>query len=199
MILPFTTDSLEICEMLEHVDGLIMTGGEDVNPQRYGHEAIPELGSVNDARDTFDLCLIRNAVRMRLPILGICRGSQVTNVALGGTLWQDIPSQIETELVHKQPESASVATQTIVIAPDSRLHSIIGSDSLYTNSKHHQCVRDIAPGLRVVATACDGVVEAYESVDGNQILCIQSHPEAFARDGKEPYLAIFRDLVDRAR
>ncbi|MCQ2115746.1 MAG: gamma-glutamyl-gamma-aminobutyrate hydrolase family protein [Bacteroidales bacterium] len=199
LILPFTTDSLAICEMLDHIDGLIMTGGEDVNPARYGHDTIPELGTVNDRRDTFDLCLVRNAVRRGIPVLGICRGEQVTNVALGGTLWQDIPAQVDTMLVHRQPESASVKTQTIYISEGSRLREIIGCDSLLTNSKHHQAVRDIAPSLKVTAVAADGVVEAYESVANDLVLGIQSHPEAFARDGEEPYLSIFRDLVKRSR
>ena len=93
VIIPFTTDSLAVEANLDLIDGLLMPGGEDVNPARYGHEAIPELGKVNDPRDTFDLMLIRCAVRRSIPVLGICRGEQAINVALGGTLWQDLPSQ----------------------------------------------------------------------------------------------------------
>ena len=199
LIIPFTTDSTAICEALDLVDALVMTGGEDVNPARYGEEPHECLGKVNEPRDTFDIMLVQTACRRGLPILGICRGEQVINVALGGSLWQDIPSQVDTTLHHKQAEKDPCATQTIFIEHGSRLASIVGCDTLRVNSHHHQAVKEIAPGLKVTARTSDGVVEAYESIDGDRIMAIQSHPEAFARHGMYPYLYIFEDLVSRAR
>jgi len=196
VIIPFSTDSVRICESLALIDGLLLPGGEDVDPARYGHAIIPECGEINAARDTFDLCLVRNAYRMGLPILGICRGEQVINVALGGTLWQDIPTELETEIVHKQ--TGDPAMHMIGLAPGSRIRELIGSDSLLTNSIHHQAVQRLASGLKLTATSSDGVVEAYESAVGNQVMGVQSHPEAFARYGLYPYLAIYEDLVRRA-
>ncbi len=199
VIIPFTTDSTRLCEALDLVDAVIMTGGEDVNPAYYGEEPIPQLGKVNEARDTFDIMFARTAYKRGLPMLCICRGEQALNVALGGSLWQDIPAQVDTILRHKQSERGSIATQTISIVPGSRLAEIVGCDTLAVNSMHHQAVKQIAPGLEVIATTCDGVVEAYQSIDSEQVLAVQFHPEAFAKSGIYPYLYIFEDLVRRAR
>ena len=219
VLIPVLRDSVVISELVRHLDGVILSGGEDIDPQYYGEEPIPELGTVNAPRDTFDVLLIRTALRQYKPILAICRGEQVLNVALGGSLYQDIPSQIPaSELKHRQDEPATVATQTIAIAEGSRLRQIVGVDSLAVNSHHHQAVKDLAPGLVITARASDGVVEAYESVpgwdftdgsiwtsstrfgqQGQLILAVQFHPEAFAQAGDPLFLKIFQDLVSRAR
>ncbi len=209
VLIPILRDSATVWQLVERLDGVILSGGEDIDPQYFGEEHLPELGTVNAPRDTFDVLLIRTALRQGKPMLGICRGEQVLNVVLGGTLWQDIPSQIPySELHHRQEEPSTVATQTITIDPSSRLAEILGVSEIAVNSHHHQAVKDLAPGLVVTAYAEDGVVEAYEGIPsakdpysqpfGNRILAVQFHPEAFAQAGDPTFLRIFQDLVRRS-
>lgn len=199
VVLPPVRDEETARALLKTVDALIMTGGEDIDPLFFGEEHLPGLGEVNAPRDTSDVLLIEAAVAMHKPMLGICRGEQVINVVLGGTLYQDIPSQVGGELRHRQSESATLATQTITIDPESRLASIVGATTLDVNSFHHQAVKDIAPGLTVVARSEDGIVEAYEDLVRYNVIGVQFHPEAFAQAGDPVFLSIFRDLVRRAR
>ena len=210
VLIPVLRDSVTVSEMVRHLDGIILSGGEDIDPLYYGEEHLPELGTVNAPRDTFDVLLIRTALRQEKPLLAICRGEQVLNVVLGGTLFQDIPSQIPaSELQHRQTEPATVATQTLSIEPSSRLSGILGLTRIAVNSHHHQAVKDLAPGLIITARAEDGVVEAYESIPGapdpygklfgERILAVQFHPEAFTQAGDPVFLKIFQDLVRRAR
>lgn len=210
VLIPLVTDSVAAEAIVGRVDAVIMSGGEDIDPLYYGEEHLPGLGKVNAPRDTSDMLLIATALRLGKPMLCICRGEQIMNVALGGTLYQDIPSQIpSSQLKHRQTEPGTVATQTITIDADSRLAAILGKTSLGVNSFHHQAVKDIAPGLRVTARSEDGVVEAFESVPGSpdpygrdlgdRVLAVQFHPESFAQVGDELFLGIFRDLVSRAR
>lgn len=209
VLIPVLRDSVTVSELVRHLDGIILSGGEDIDPLYYGEEHLPELGTVNVPRDTFDVLLIRTALRQEKPLLAICRGEQVLNVVLGGTLFQDIPSQIPASgLQHRQTEPATVATQTLSIEPGSRLSCILGLTRIAVNSHHHQAVKDLAPGLIITARAEDGVVEAYESIPGapdpygklfgERILAVQFHPEAFTQAGDPVFLKIFQDLVRRA-
>ena len=209
VLIPVLRDSATVSELVSHLDGVILSGGEDIDPLYYGEEPLPGLGEINAPRDTFDVLLIRTALRQGKPMLGICRGEQVLNVVLGGTLWQDIPSQIpSSELHHRQEEPSTVATQTIAIDPTSRLAEILGVTQIAVNSHHHQAVKDLAPGLVITAYAEDGVVEAYEGIPsakdpygqpfGKRILAVQFHPEAFAQAGNPTFLRIFQDLVRRS-
>ena len=202
-------DSATVWQLVERLDGVILSGGEDIDPQYFGEEHLPGLGTVNAPRDTFDVLLIRTALRQGKPMLGICRGEQVLNVVLGGPLWQDIPSQIpSSELHHRQEEPSTVATQVITIDPSSRLAEILGVSEIAVNSHHHQAVKALAPGLIVTARTEDGVVEAYESIPGApdpygkplqaRILAVQFHPETFSQAGDPTFLKIFQDLVRRA-
>ena len=209
VLIPILRDSATVSELVRRLDGVILSGGEDIDPQYFGEEHLPELGTVNAPRDTFDVLLIRTALRQEKPLLGICRGEQVLNVVLGGTLWQDIPSQIpSSELHHRQEEPSTVATQVITIDPSSRLAVILGVSEIAVNSHHHQAVKALAPGLIVTARTEDGVVEAYESIPGapdpygkplqDRILAVQFHPETFSQAGDPTFLKIFQDLVRRA-
>ena len=221
VLIPILRDSATVSQLVERLDGVILSGGEDIDPLYYGEEPLPGLGEINAPRDTFDVLLIRTALRQCKPLLGICRGEQVLNVVLGGTLWQDIPSQIpESQLHHRQEEPSTVATQTITIDPSSRLAEILGVSEIAVNSHHHQAVKDLAPGLIVTARTEDGVVEAYESLpdlnvekilssgtpagadrfreQGAWILAVQFHPETFTQAGDPTFLKIFQDLVRRA-
>lgn len=206
VILPLVRDSITAEEIISRLDGIIMSGGEDFAPAYFGEEEIPELGTVNGPRDTSDMLLMNAAIRHKLAILGICRGEQGLNVALGGSLYQDLPAQHpSTEaadssrmlLTHRQEEPSTTATQTVTIAEGSYLHQILGVTTLQVNSHHHQAVKAPAPGVTVTAETQDGVVEAFEALQYN-IVATQFHPEAFAQFGKEPYIRIFRDLVKRA-
>ena len=207
VVLPPVLSFHEAVEALSHVDALILTGGEDVDPARYGEGIWNETVEVNYRRDTSDFLLARAALDAGLPILGICRGEQLMNVVLGGTLYQDLPTQYTTQktsvngtasaIKHRQIEPDGVGTHMIYLEPDSRLREILGADSLMVNSFHHQAVKEPGAGVRVVARAADGVVEAWE-YDG--IVCVQFHPELlYARGGDTTVLSIFQDLVHRAR
>lgn len=206
VILPLVRDSVTAEKIISRLDGIIMSGGEDFAPAYFHEEEIPELGKVNGPRDTSDMLLMNAAIRHKLAILGICRGEQGLNVALGGSLYQDLPAQHPSAdaadsskmlLLHRQEEPSTTATQTISIAEGSYLHQILGVTTLPVNSHHHQAVKDAAPGITVTATTDDGVVEAFEALQYD-IVATQFHPEAFAQYGKEPYIRIFRDLVKRA-
>lgn len=200
VVLPLVRDEETAAALIKAVDAVIMTGGEDIDPLFFGEEHLPGLGDVNAPRDTSDVLLIKAALAARKPLLGICRGEQVINVVLGGTLYQDLPSQVGGPLHHRQTVDATQATQTISIEPGSRLAGILGTTMLEVNSFHHQAVKDIAPGLTVVArTAEDGVVEAYEGIRGYNVIGVQFHPEAFAQAGDPVFTRIFQDLVRRAR
>lgn len=162
---------------LASVRGLVLTGGEDVGPERYGAKPHEQLGKVDRVRDAAELALIAGARKQRLPILAICRGIQILNVALGGTLYQDLDSERPGPIRH-QDESGQHA---IRVEPGSLLEKTLGggTQSAMVNSRHHQAIRDLAPGLVAVAWAEDGVIEAVEPVDATApwLLAVQWHPE----------------------
>jgi putative glutamine amidotransferase len=165
--------------LLDRLEGLLLPGGADVNPQRYGQVAGPALGEVDDDLDTLELSLVHLAADCGLPLLGICRGQQVVNVAFGGTLFQDLPAEGRTRFPHATPpeKGRDHLAHEIEIHAGTRLREIMGTERLKVNSFHHQAVRQVAPGLRVSAvSAVDGVIEGLESADG-RIVTIQCHPE----------------------
>lgn len=194
VILPPTqTDFESLSAWLEPLDGLLLSGGADINPLLIDEQPIPELHGINPERDECELLLCRMAANRQMPILGICKGVQVLNIALGGTVWQDIWTQQEGTCVkHSQDAPRSQATHTVQIAPDSLLHRIYGQDTIAVNSFHHQAIREAAPQMRVCGLAADGVIEAVEATDHRPMLGVQWHPECLD-DG-----ALFRWLADEA-
>lgn len=200
MVLPITHDHQLLHRMLDNIDALILTGGEDVDPLKwYGEEPLPALGGIAPERDSFDVALARLAVQRGIPLLGICRGHQVINVAFGGTLYQDIPSQVKgSEVKHRQSAPGDYGTHTIRIEQNSLLHKQIGMQSIAVNSFHHQAVKDVAPGFKVTATAVDGVVEAMEKMGSDQVYSVQFHPEVFTAQDIDTFLGIFEYLVKKA-
>jgi putative glutamine amidotransferase len=164
--------------LLDRLDGVMIPGGVDVAPRHYGEEPRPGLGAVDEDLDAIELPLVRAAAERGLPVFGICRGQQVVNVALGGTLYQDIVSDGASSTAHDEPleKGRDFLAHTIDVEPDSRLCRLLGATHLSVNSFHHQVVRRVAPGLRVTATSEDGLVEGLESADG-RVLTIQCHPE----------------------
>lgn len=191
VVIPCITNAVALDACVARLDLLVLTGGVDVNPDRYGAVRSEACGAPDDIRDAFDLALVAAARRRRLPIVGICRGCQLLNVAFGGTLWQDLQSEY-TNVVsgishgfgsYLNPEQHPVA-HTVLAVPGTRLATVIGTDELAVNSHHHQAVRKLAPGFRVAACSPDGVIEAFESQD-YPACGIQFHPEAIAGRGAD--------------
>lgn len=200
LLIPVTADSATLAHLVDLVDGVILSGGGDVDPAYYGEDPIPELGEVDSLRDVCEMLLVRLALRKGLPILGICRGEQLLNVALGGSLWQDIPSQTgDTTIHHNQAQPSSVATHLVHIEPGSELHRAVGRAQLMTNSHHHQAVRRIAPGLRITAWTADSIPEAIESTEGLPIWGVQFHPEALTMAGDTVAQAIIGTFLQRLK
>jgi putative glutamine amidotransferase len=164
--------------MLDGMDGLLLTGGEDVDPVLYGAEPSPALGEVHPARDAFEIALVRAARARRMPTLAICRGIQITNVALGGTLIQDLASERPDALTHDGDWDRDRRVHALDVTPGSRLAKALAATHLEVNSMHHQAVDRIAPGLVAVAHAPDGIIEGAEWHDSDWwLLGAQWHPE----------------------
>ena len=188
VIIPDIDDPARLRKVLKKIDILLLPGGVDVAPERYGELRSPQLGEVNMERDAFEYRILTEAVRLRKPILGICRGVQVLNVFLGGSLYQDLPSEYpDTSVVHMG------ATHPISIERNSRLHRVLGKEKVEVNSFHHQAVKRLAPGLRVSACSLDGSIEAVEC-DSLPIVGVQFHPELLAINGDALFQNLFRDL-----
>ena len=199
IVLPFpddTTLSEEYANAaVKLFDGLLLSGGQDVDPTLYDEEPVRALGVVIRQRDVYEIALVRAAVKAGKPVFGICRGMQVINVALGGTLYQDLPTQNPASFVkHRQEAPEGYPTHNIDILPDTRLASLFGTTH-YVNSLHHQAVKDLAPGLKATAFSKDGVIEAIESPTHN-ILAVQWHPEIMWRKFPQQ-LKLFADLTNK--
>jgi putative glutamine amidotransferase len=174
--------------ILTVVSGLVLTGGEDVDPARYGAEPHPRLGTVHAERDATELAFLEGARERRMPTLAICRGIQVMNVGLGGTLIQDLPSQHPSAIAHDGDGPRAERTHTVALTRESRLAHAVGRDEITVNSFHHQAVDIPAAQVLVTATASDGVIEAIETPLANPwwALGIQWHPEDLT-GGPEPW------------
>ena len=171
----------EIVALLELCDGLLVTGGSDVDPRAYGRQPHAKLGSISPRRDHLDAVTVRYALdRPELPVLGICRGIQAMNVVAGGTLLQDVGSEAPGALKHNQTAPGWYGTHDIDLVEGSLLRELLGAERVSVNSYHHQAVDDCAAGFEVVARSTDGVVEAIERPDARFCLGLQFHPEIMA-------------------
>lgn len=196
LVLPIVRDETMADDVISKVDGLLLTGGEDVSPSRYGEEILNGTVSSNLPRDASDMLMLAAAGKRGLPVLGICRGEQITNVFYGGSLWQDLPSQVGEAVAHRQNEPADTGTHWVYIEKGSQLHSLLGVDSIMVNTFHHQAVKRLADGFTVNARAADGVIEGYE---GRGFICVQFHPEGFVSKGDDRFLPIFIEFVGKAK
>jgi putative glutamine amidotransferase len=169
-----------IAALLDRVDGLCLPGGPDVQPSVYGAEPHPELGPIEPRVDAVELALVRAADRRKLPILGICRGMQLLNVARGGTLHQHLPDVVGTGVEHRQPEHGSIPTHRIETASRSRLRATLGGPGLEVNSFHHQAVQTLGRGLVATAWADDGTIEAIENPGDRLVMGVQWHAEGLS-------------------
>jgi len=196
--------SMSVTDALAGIGGLLLTGGGDVDPARYGATPHEKLEEVDPARDEFEIALIAAARSRDLPIFAICRGVQVLNVAAGGTLVQDIPSEVTGALNHSlvvPPHPPYELAHEVWVEKDSLLakllgERLVGSDTCDVNSRHHQAVKTIAPGYRVSATAPDGVIEAIEDPAAGFCLGVQWHPENFWRTGE--FRALYEGFLEAA-
>ncbi len=192
------TDSEAIAdEMLSRMDGVLFTGGGDVNPACYGEEILPCCGEPTDNRDRFETLLLRCALRRKLPILGICRGLQIINVCLGGSLYQDIEKQYSRDLSHPRYDVPRDYAHAVSLMPGTLLHQLYGSDEIQVNSRHHQGIKVLAPGLKINAVAPDRLIEGVESADGSPLLTVQWHPESL-QDRYSEHRAPFDWLIREA-
>lgn len=187
--------------ILARVDALVLTGGGDVDPALYGEAPHPTFQAAEDGRDAYEIALARAAMAKGLPILAICRGMQVLNVAMGGTLIQDIPSQVPGALTHSVPEPRFAIAHEVWVSSGSRLATLLADhmedgETCHVNSRHHQSVKQAAPGFEVTATAPDGVIEAMEQPGATFCVAVQWHPENFWRTGE--FRELFEGLVAAA-
>ena len=178
LLVPHVEDLECIDRYLGVLDGLVLSGGGDIDPLMFGQEPHQNMGGVDRVRDEMEFQLTRKALDQDLPILAICRGIQMLNVAAGGTIYQDIAAEMpQPTLRHSQTGAGWYASHTIDLLSDSRLFQIFGSQSARVNSFHHQAVRDVAEGFIVTAKANDNVIEAIESPTHRFALGVQCHPE----------------------
>ena len=202
VILPPVEDKDALLSVLDSLDGILFTGGADLNPLYMGEEPIRELRGINPKRDLQELLLVRLAFDRQIPMLGICRGIQVMTAALDGSLYQDLYTQAITDesplLKHNQDLARGYASHTVIIEKDSILYQIMQTEKLAVNSFHHQSVKDAGPYLKICAKAPDGIVEAVESSEYKPILGVQWHPECFLSSGDNSMMPIFEWLVKEA-
>ncbi len=201
LIIPPYPDTEAIANALLHVDAVLLSGGGDMNPLFVGEQPSPRLHGITPQRDMAELQLIRIALDMQLPILGICCGIQMLTVAMDGSIMQDIAEGMPgAQLIkHSQDMPREWASHTVSVSADSLLAKIMDSETLYVNSFHHQAVKQTGSHLRVSATSPDGVIEAVESNEHKPILAVQWHPECFLLRGDRSMMPLFQWLIDEAR
>ena len=185
IILPFINPEIAL-EMLPLCNGIILSGGEDVDPQVFHQDPHRDLGPTIFERDLVEIAIVKYAIENNIPLLAICRGVQILNVALGGTLIQDIPSQVKEPIQHSQKVDRSKDTHWVNISKDSNLFQVIGSERVRVNSLHHQAIDTVADDLRVVAQSADGIIEAVEYIHPTTFTVgVQWHPESMASNNQE--------------
>lgn len=202
---PFIVPSLTGLAVLEELyamaDGVLLPGGEDVEPSRYGEAPHPKLGKTDVARDENEIWLTKRAWADKKPLLGICRGIQVMNVALGGSLFQDIPSQCPSDIRHGKFQDGDWTRRAhnLSLDPSSRLAAIVGNAPIAANSIHHQAINRLAEGLRITSRAEDGIVESVEASDERFCIAVQCHPEALFTEAETRWAKLFEAFVDASR
>ena len=183
---------------LDAFSAIVISGGGDVDPALYGEEPEPSVRDVNSERDAFEMEIAHRSLEANLPLLGICRGMQLLNVLLGGTLIQDLPSRLGDKISHDDPDrSRDQLSHSVSISSESKLHPIFGRDQLGVNSFHHQGIARLGEGLEAVAWSEDEVIEAVEGKGESFLIGLQWHPESLWRRGY-PYLALFEALRNAA-
>jgi len=199
-VLDYSADLVD--DVVASCEGILLPGGADVAPERYGEVRHSSVTDVDAARDDYEIALVRAALASDLPVLAICRGLQIMNVAAGGSLIQDIPSEVGTSVVHVVSTPKDAIAHHVSVEPGSRLDvlmrgAIEDGSRLRVNSRHHQSVRHVADGFEITAVAPDGVIEALERPRASFCVGVQWHPENFVESGA--FLALFAGLVHASR
>ncbi|MBI3127115.1 MAG: gamma-glutamyl-gamma-aminobutyrate hydrolase family protein [Candidatus Tectomicrobia bacterium] len=202
LLLPAVTEEADALAFLDGIDALIISGGgHDIRPETYGEKRLPHCGPLNPKREEFELAVCRGALSCDMPILGICGGMQVINVATGGTLVQDISAEVRGALPHRPGRGATYTFHPIEILP-SFLEETLGGGPHLVNSHHHQSVKEVGPGMRVTARSADGVIEAIECASCRFVMGVQWHPESMSAYGLGDSVSaehLFARLLDEAR
>lgn len=199
LLLPVINNKEDIKQYLNNIDGLIFSGGEDILPEIYGENPINELRAISTERDFFEIELFKLAYDMDKPILGICRGIQLINVASGGTLYQDIHVQRENALGHYPTKIKRDSLYHFIdIEKGSKLFDIFNEERIMVNSFHHQSVKNVSQSFRITARSYDGIIEAIEAKDKKFVVGVQWHPEALVTNYKE-FEKLFGQFIDAAK
>ena len=177
VLLPVAQDQGSLETIMAKLNGLLLSGGPDINPRYYNEQPLKGLGEVDDALDNMEIAAAKEAYHLGLPILAVCRGIQTLNVSLGGNLYQDITRQVDGSINHSPKADKSVNTHTVSISAGTRLSDIFKKKKIWVNGKHHQAVKEPASGLVVSATAADGIIEAIEALSKRFVVGVQWHPE----------------------
>lgn len=187
----------ENCErIVSMIDGLLVPGGFDIEPTIYGEEKLPECGTTFPSEDAYDMALIKEAVKQGKPVMCICRGCQIANVLYGGTLYQDLPTQYGKTVEHSKGDIPGIInTHPVKLEADSYLAKVLGATNIITNTAHHQAVKDLGKGFKIVGRAEDGTIEAIEQEDGS-IIAMQWHPEML--QNVEMYRNLFIDFIKKS-
>ena len=195
-------EAAEIEALIDVSSGLVLTGGEDVEPGRYGEEPIPDLYDVNPVRDAMEWRAVEAALEKGIPIFGICRGMQLLNVYFGGTLYQDLPTQYDRTLGHYQSAPWGEHHHEVRCQEGTRLHDALAEcEPIRINSFHHQAVKELAPTLRCTARAEDGLIEGVESTEHDWVVGVQWHPERHEAEAPDddPNIRVVEAFADRVR
>lgn len=198
VILPGASGITGVASYLAAIKGILLAGGGDVDPAYFGEEPEPGLGEITPDRDRFEIMLVKAALRRKLPVLGICRGIQVLNVACGGTVIQHIPREVIKPLKHSQNAPRWYPTHNVFIEKPSLLRQIVKTGSLQVNSFHHQAIKDPAPGFVVSGFGSDGVIEALENAKYPFVLGVQWHPECMIEKDPKSRL-LFSAFINAAK
>ncbi len=199
VLIPNEFSLTELPALLDRLDGVLLSGGGDINPALYSTRDDGWSKNRSELRDSLEKVLVAHAVKDDLPLLGICRGCQMLNAALGGTLYTDIASQFNTRIVHDQPDAKDPGylVHDVEILPGTSLAGITGLTSLRVNSRHHQAIMELAPGLRVTARAKDGLIEGVELPEKKFCIGVQWHPETLVKI--EHHFSIFKAFIAAAQ
>lgn len=193
VMLPLTSDREILERVVSEFDGFLLTGGHDIDPHFYGEENIL-CGEISKERDDMERYLIENILKLDKPVLGICRGLQILNAVLGGTLYQDLPKQYPSDVSHHQSPPYDRPVHALSVRQSTPLHRLLGTEMLQVNSYHHQGIRSLAPGLEAMAFAPDGLIESVRLPDAGFVWAVQWHPEfSYLKDRYS--LAIFEEFI----
>src|SRR5690625_34206 len=198
ILLPYNFSHIN--KLMNVIDGLYLTGGYDIDPTFFGEEPHPNLGVINRIRDKFEIEFVQKFLTKRKPILAVCKGSQIVNIALGGDMYQDMYSQIRTPLLqHQQQAIKQHASHFVKVVEGSLLHKLVGKSKIKVNSRHHQANRNIGNNLKVSGKSSDGIIESIEGKENSFLLGLQWHPENMACCGDDLSMKIYKGFINACK